>query len=223
MDSGRFDTWTMTFSARHISRRLTLGGVVVGALGALVGPASVRAACLPNGQKCKHDTSCCSGACAGRKHRKKCKAAPNRGTCTTKDPSCGVTYTTVCRVGSDSSDDCRCYVTTSGRSFCGSTLGGCFGCADDAACEEALQLSGSTCIDCPTSFCADHKLCVAPCPPCANSGQPCGNGVTCCKASDTCGDASVCCGISGVAPCGRATGGASCCSGACDFTKEVCA
>ena len=162
MDQDRFDRIAKSLAAPG-SRRRVLGGLLGAALG-LTGLVreEVAAACLENGVRCGAGRGrCCSGRCklkAGTR-RKFCKAAPNQGICTIETNTCDSSSGT--RHCSPSMD-CICYVTPTGRSFCGSNT--CFvqNCSSNADCVKDHG-EGAICWTAGTGCCGGDKGCIPAC------------------------------------------------------------
>jgi hypothetical protein len=145
------------------SRRGVLAALTAVAAGA-ARPAA--AACLDNGARCKRGAQCCSGRCAGKKGKKRCKAAPVQGICTIADNACfgDQIPDVVCGVGAG---QCFCFVTASGQSFCGDPGAGPGpgqdrSCRKDADCGPAFG-RGARCIQ-PLPACGAEPQCMAACP-----------------------------------------------------------
>jgi hypothetical protein len=171
MDPTRFDRLARTLSAAG-SRRVALRALLAGATAALglAGGQRVSAqSCAASGERCGRSTDlpCCSGWCK-RKHgsRKKfCRQADDQGVCTVDQNICG-TSSFPCGFD-DRGNICVCFLTTTGRSFCG--LGGISAddcdCTSDKACVTRLG-AGAKCVQanaacgCATSTTA----CLGPCP-----------------------------------------------------------
>jgi hypothetical protein len=176
MDATRFDTLTQGWSTRR-SRRTALRLVGVPALGSVLGLLGMSTAgathepglCLPNGSRCGQtdDPACCSGRCKRKRdtNKKFCRAAPGQGICTIEGDTC-LTGSHACDAGGTFS--CTCYVTTTGRSFCGDNDSAtCVNCQSDRDCEERPEVGqrGDRCVQGP-ACCPDtgNRLCVHKCP-----------------------------------------------------------
>jgi hypothetical protein len=160
LEDHRFDAITLALSAGSPSRRHLLRGVAGGALGAAlarfglaVEPAAA-AKCAGNNKACKRGSQCCSGIC----RKKKCKLAPQQGTCTIRQDACeqgGIGFGPKC----NGVANCECIVTKTGAAFC-RQIGeaSCIACTNDQDCE--VQLA-------PNAKCIQKRdLCVAsPCGP----------------------------------------------------------
>jgi hypothetical protein len=174
MDASAFDRLTrMLF--RATSRRAALGALLTTA-GATLGLAGTQRAtaqgeCTVNGEPCHTGDDCCSGLCKRKNNGKKiCKQADNQGVCTIDDDACAGSGF-ACGTASGGSD-CFCFVTTTGRSFCGDFFTiqqteDC-DCTSNKECERRIG-KGAKCIQAGTD-------CQAPsCPPSTTSGcmAPC--------------------------------------------------
>lgn len=138
MDADRFDRLVVALTDRA-SRRSVLA--LASALGATALVAEeARAICLVNGERCDPDTShlCCSGKCPRKK--KRCRAAPGQGTCTTEKSFCENT-SDVC----GATGNCLCFITTNGQSYCGAT-NSLFACTTDRQCVREFG-KGSRCVE----------------------------------------------------------------------------
>jgi hypothetical protein len=95
-----------------------------------------------------------------------CRRADNQGVCTVEQNICtGGSIS----CGTGSLGPCVCYVTTTGRSFCGAMAGfqlGTCGCASNQECEQRLGLKGAKCVvtdNCPGCPSGATSGCMAPC------------------------------------------------------------
>jgi hypothetical protein len=174
MDAAAFDRLSRTLWLAG-SRRAALGALLAsagGAFGRGVPPAAAQG-CQPNGTRCRHGTACCSGRCKQR-HRDKhgtCRQADHQGVCTVEENASGPDNDSLICGDHDESNDCLCYVTTRGRSFCGAEEGiesGICGCTSNKQCEKSLG-KGAKCVgvnsgcnfSCPSGTTTG---CMAPCP-----------------------------------------------------------
>ena len=172
MEPVRFDILVRSFSIPG-TRRATLGVLLAGAGIAFGWDGRQRAAaqgCAANGTRCSDGTECCSGRCRRNRHRgrKTCRQAPQQGVCTVEQNLC--TFS-VADCGTNSTGgDCFCFVTSTGRSFCGETyVPESCGCTSDKQCESQLPNGkGARCVNaqggvgcsaCTTTVCA---------PPCSD-------------------------------------------------------
>ncbi|MDQ3695349.1 MAG: hypothetical protein M3464_17225 [Chloroflexota bacterium] len=170
MDSQRFDRFTKTI-ANGASRRHLLRGVAGGVLAAAVAhfgggteaAAQVAAAarCFGNNKKCKRGTQCCSGIC----RKKKCRPAPQQGTCTIRKDTCKLTGGIGFGPKCNGVQGCECIVTKTGAAFC-REIGGaaCTSCFSNQDCAVAFGpnakcIRGSTCGD----PCGIGDFCAVPC------------------------------------------------------------
>ncbi|HEU5431485.1 MAG TPA: hypothetical protein VFU81_07475 [Thermomicrobiales bacterium] len=163
MHDDRFDAATRLLA--HVSRRRVVralvgaGAVASGVQVARAAPGRSRpAACRKPGKSCKHGGQCCSGVC----QHKKCRTAPNQGTCTLKQNQCVDAYPASACNGPAG---CACFVTTSGASFCGGG-GICATCATDADCARIGQ-PGAICVRSEGDSCCGGDgatACTQPCP-----------------------------------------------------------
>jgi hypothetical protein len=140
-----------------------VAGVALGVVGLGAGqPAS--AACRDAGARCQRGAQCCSGRCAGKKNKKRCKAAPDQGICTIANDACLTSEEVPCATGVDF--DCQCLRTTAGLSFCANKVivasPRILGCDGDASCAETFG-EGARCIR-PGLDCGDLPFCAQPCP-----------------------------------------------------------
>jgi hypothetical protein len=175
MDAKRFDTLARVWSTRR-SRRTAMRLVGVPALGSVLGLLRMGSAgawekpglCLPNGSRCDPKAvpnGCCSGKCSRKRMR--CKAAPDQGTCTIEEDTCGPGSSHPCDAAGTGS--CTCHVTTRGFSFCGDIFraGTCVNCTSDRDCEQrpGVGQRGDRCVQCQTA-CPETNggMCLHKCP-----------------------------------------------------------
>jgi hypothetical protein len=165
----RFDRLTQvlfTAGSRRAALRALLA--VAGSALSLAGGQRVSAQdCAAAGKRCGGGREpCCSGWCKRKRgsSKKFCRQADNQGVCTVKHNYC-VTGSPPCGLD-DSDNECLCFVTTTGRSFCG--LGGfsaqdC-GCTSDKACETLG--AGAKCVqaDVACGCASSTSACLRPCP-----------------------------------------------------------
>jgi hypothetical protein len=165
----RFDRLTQvlfTAGSRRGALRALLA--VAGSALSLAGGQRVSAQdCAAAGKRCGGGREpCCSGWCKRKRgsSKKFCRQADNQGVCTIEKNFC-VTGSPPCGLD-DSGSDCVCFVTTTGRSFCG--LGGIAaqdcGCTSDEACETLG--AGAKCVQANVACgCASStSACLRPCP-----------------------------------------------------------
>jgi hypothetical protein len=122
--------------------------------------------CLNVGVACKNAGQCCSGICAGNKHKRKCRAH-DTGTCNQTFPGlCSVPPTLAQCNGSET---CYCIRTTANSNFC-AELGAsvCVDCQKDADCEVLGLPPGSACLPVAGGLCAGDcpetgMVCLPPC------------------------------------------------------------
>jgi hypothetical protein len=131
---------------------------LLGALAALAAPAAAapvgKAACRNPGRPCNRGGQCCSGLCAGKKGKRRCRTSPGQSICTLADNQClpGV-QPKDCGLGDLS---CLCFVTTRGRAVCTQFAGGdATPCSSDGECESrfgrgAVCISGDPVCDVPS-------------------------------------------------------------------------
>jgi hypothetical protein len=122
--------------------------------------------CLEVGDACKNADQCCSGICAGKQGKKKCRAH-GTGTCNQELPGLCSNIPTVapCNV----SASCFCITTTANSSFCaqlGQSL--CSDCKKDTDCEALGLPPGSACLPTTGILCATDcpetgMVCLPPC------------------------------------------------------------
>lgn len=125
-----------------------------------------RYGCLSNNAPCRRASQCCSNVCLGQPGRKRCRAH-GTGTCNQTAPAfceSPVPPLTAC----DNSQACVCMRTTSGSSFCGSTVtSNCAACKRDADCVALGYPPGSACAPFTNGACAGNcptgMMCMAPC------------------------------------------------------------
>jgi hypothetical protein len=176
MDASTFDRLTRTLF-RTTSRRAALGVLLAsagGALGLGVPPPATAQGCKANRERCGSDAACCSGRCTRRRQEgpRVCRQADNQGECTVEQDVCAGNNT---HCGTNSSADlCFCFVTTTGRSFCGASVGipaeNC-DCASNEECADRFG-QGAKCvatgasgfITCQTCREEGGTGCVLPCP-----------------------------------------------------------
>lgn len=169
MDVERFDRLTRAFS-RLLTRR-TLAGAL--GLGVMAAPELAEArkkrkkrrkkkkvkkngfGCVDAGKFCKNGGQCCSGACQGKKDKKKCQAR-GESTCLSGQDVC---ISIVAECTTDGGAVGACGTTTGKSSFCFAT-GGCFACNKDADCE-AVCGEGAACVVCGECFAEGGTGCVS--------------------------------------------------------------
>jgi hypothetical protein len=176
MDAAAFDRLSRTLSTA-ISRRATLAGLLAAAGSALSlsgGQQAGAQGCFANGTRCSNGTECCSGRCRRRNDGKKvCRRAASQGECTVEDNVCLEGLSVQCGTDGTGTVACRCFVTTTGRSFCGlnplNPPTDC-DCASNRECEQSLG-KGAKCVQVASSgsgnFCGcpgSTTGCRAPCP-----------------------------------------------------------
>ena len=166
MDDLRFDRFT---------RRFVLGGLARGVPSALLGVGGSGAkqrkkvkrnafGCVDVGRFCRRGGQCCSGICAGKKGRKRCRAH-NADVCRGGDAN------GFCKVGAPDVDCTTatgktglCQTTTGKAGFC-NWAGECAECTKDEECV-AVCGAGAACLvcaGCPEgTSCASPDECVAP-------------------------------------------------------------
>lgn len=166
MDKNRFDAVTRSLggvpSRRTLLRALAGAGFglgiahppYAGAARKKRKPRITRNAfgCVDVGRFCKRADQCCSGVCAGKPGKKRCRAHDTGG-CRpgAQDGSCTEPATDVPCTTSAGNTDGYCNTTTGGAGFCAYS-GGCFACTRDAQCQE-LYGPRAACIRCDK--CAD--------------------------------------------------------------------
>jgi hypothetical protein len=170
----RFDRLTQvlfTAGSRRGALRALLA--VAGSALSLAGGQRVSAQnCAAAGKRCGGGREpCCSGWCKRKRgsSKKFCRQADNQGVCTVVDNICaGSSH--VCGRNASGAPVCLCFVTTSGRSFCGAEEqiqpGNC-DCVSNQECEQRIG-KGAKCIQ-VDQFCDDAcpgstTGCKAPCP-----------------------------------------------------------
>ena len=164
MDPTRFDHLVVVLG-RRASRRSPVGlFAALGSTGLLT--RDVAAACSPDGTRCGGSTgvTCCSGFCKRKRgtHKRFCHQAPSQSTCTVDRDVCVTASVGDCSVVGTS---CKCFVTTSGRSFCGELLKSvCTACTTNDDCTKVTG-KGSACItDGPNCCGTSPTICIPPCP-----------------------------------------------------------
>jgi hypothetical protein len=176
MDVATFDQLARTLGLAG-TRRAALATLLAGAGTALGLTGEQRASaqgCTSNGARCQDGTECCSGRCKPKRHTHHhisvCRQADNQGACTVGENICAGSSDFSC--GTGSLGLCHCFVTTTGRSFCGAFFNirrtdDC-DCTSNDECEDRIG-KGAKCIQTGTR-------CVGPsCPPSTTSGcmAPC--------------------------------------------------
>ncbi len=125
--------------------------------------------CLSVGQRCTKADQCCSDICQGKKGKKSCRARGS-GTCDQQALAfCEVTDSqpAIC----NGNDNCRCFRTTAGSSFCADSTGSnnpgfCVDCTKDADCAALGFPPGSACLPLSNGNCALFGCemgCLVPC------------------------------------------------------------
>jgi hypothetical protein len=159
MHPRHFDRLTLALSTTG-SRRIALRALLSATALSVAGGQRVNAqACTPNGQRCGRptDLQCCSGLCKRKQgsQKKYCRKADHQGTCDIEQDGClgGVTC--------NGNVQCNCFVTTTGRSFCGGSLS-CTACTSDAECKPVMG-KGSKCVQCAAICSGIDTFCAAPC------------------------------------------------------------
>ncbi len=160
MDNGQFDDLVKRLAIGSPRRQL-LRLLAGSGLGLLIGWSDRQAAtgagagCRKERKECKRDNQCCSGLC----QRRKCRHAPGQGNCTIRKNFCGNDPEIFICKGAPA---CRCYVTTRGRSFCGSNGDGqCATCERNTDCT-AVTGPGSACVQ-GAGCCGGGTACFPPC------------------------------------------------------------
>jgi hypothetical protein len=121
--------------------------------------------CISVGKTCKNAEQCCSGACEGKKGKKRCRAH-DTGTCDQNvDGICEADDLAQTLCG----DTCACIRTTAGSNVCFDPGAGsdCADCQKDADCQALGFPAGSACapstgINC-AGACESGMLCAVPC------------------------------------------------------------
>jgi hypothetical protein len=165
MNPTSFDHLVMVLGGR--TRRRSLVGLLaaVGSTGLLIRDVAA-ASCSPDGTRCGGSTgvTCCSGFCKRKRgtHKQFCRQAPSQGICTIERNACVSVSGGDCSAGGTT---CKCFITTSGRSFCGELLKTrCTVCTTDGDCTKvtgkgsACGANGPGCCDSTATFCSP------PCP-----------------------------------------------------------
>ena len=228
MDGDRFDALARSLAAhrpRRAALRALAGAALAGPL-ALVGAREAAARCLRNGEACRRGPQCCSGVCRRGENGKKCRAAPSQLTCTVERDVCAQGSAARC---GPPGNECYCWVTARGASFCGGN-DGAYGAA---SCDECAG-AGRVCVRGGGAFCDGPVACVLPCCPrgyrecggrcvdvlrdpdnCGACGRTCGP-----DRPNVCAGGSCCINAGGEAPCSCSPSGgacapvgAACCSG----------
>lgn len=171
MDGERFDRMTKNLAVGTFGRRRVLRGLAGAGLGLLLARIGVSAAaeetieadnqfgCVRVGRRCRKNRQCCSGICKGRKGKETCRPH-NVGTCKRSQNVCGpVMQVARC----NNSDDCGCFVTTGGASFCGGDRGECMVCRDDRDCQARGFGQGAACVVCREECPDTGTGCLVPC------------------------------------------------------------
>ena len=126
--------------------------------------------CLEVGDPCRRRQQCCSGICAGKRGKKRCRAH-GAARCPQKTPgACTAKYNDIPSLKCDAR--CFCYRTTAGSNFCSQGVyndkRNCAVCRRDADCVALGFPPGSACAPIPRSgtcagFCDTGTACLAPC------------------------------------------------------------
>jgi hypothetical protein len=163
-DHSHFDRIAKTLAA-PASRRRTLRGLNFGLLGlGLPGGAvgkkrrkrQVRfnaLGCVNVGNRCRNAGQCCSGICAGKKGKKRCRAHDTGG-CRPGEGLCGQAGVS-CTTSTGKDGDCA--ATTGNTGFC-EDGGGCERCTRDRDCQIFGNNPTGACIVC--SACPGGTACV---------------------------------------------------------------
>lgn len=125
-----------------------------------------RYGCRKVDDSCRRHRQCCSGVCAGKRGRKRCRRH-GAGTCSQTRPAlceAASQLTTLC----NNSSNCACVRTTSGSAYCGSLVtSSCVPCKRDADCVKQGFHRGSACAPFGTGNCAGQcaraTACFVPC------------------------------------------------------------
>jgi hypothetical protein len=146
MDGLQFDALTRRFLDLAATRRHTLFTLALGSHILRPGPEDAAAGpgCKNVGKKCSKKKDCCSGACKGKKGKKKCKAHDTGGCQPTAD---------TCSQNSDCTTSTgemgTCFTTTGNAGYCANE-GECFPCTRDADCKPFCgpQAACARCTEC---------------------------------------------------------------------------
>jgi hypothetical protein len=156
MDAMRFDRWTRTLSGGVARRRVgqIFGAAIVAAtLGGSAGEAA--SACRLDRQPCRRGSQCCSGVCAGKNGKRRCRPATAEATCTSEKDACRQGEATG---ATDCGEDCWCWVTEAGASICGQLIDNARTCDDCGRIAPGLICVRGGVGECPAPF-----ACVRPC------------------------------------------------------------
>ena len=173
MDQHRFDTLTRSvsdvLSRRRLLRGLTGTGFGLG-VARLPGVAAKKKrkkqkakpnafGCLDVGATCKTSEQCCSGICAGKKGKRRCRAH-DTGACGVGQSIgfCGG-ENAGCAIG-DGNPTGVCGTTTGNAGFC---VGGgdCFPCTEDVECKPFCG-PGAACVRCERCAETGGAMCASP-------------------------------------------------------------
>ncbi len=163
MNPRRFDHLAFALG-RRTPRRSLVGLLAAMGVTGLLARDVAAATCRPDGTRCGGSTGVtyCSGSCKTQhgSHKKVCRPAPSQGTCTIERTSCGNGLTGDCSVAGT---PCTCFVTSSGRSFCGELLKvTCTASTTDEQCTEQTG-KGSACITTGPTCCTTTSTFGATC------------------------------------------------------------
>jgi hypothetical protein len=164
MDGSTFDRLTRSLPTSRRQMLLALGLAALGLVPSLT-KETVAAGCKVVGAPCRNGKQCCSGICAGKKH-KKCKAHDTGG-CRTGDRPfvCGGADIGCTTSGGKAG---ACATTTGNAAYCSTLDGDCHPCTKDADCR-AFCGTDAACIQCG-GFCQAVGLTTA----CVGTGKtPC--------------------------------------------------
>jgi hypothetical protein len=158
MDPDRFDELVLALGTSPSRRSLLRGfgkGTLIAVLTALSLPQGA-AACKNDGAKCKKSSDCCSGACKGKKRKKRaCRAAPEARGCTIDDP-----YATPCPDRTRNTQ--YCWITLGGKPFCGTSVQ-CLNCSSNDECAEEFGNPSARCVTVDPGVCLpqyNNRSCV---------------------------------------------------------------
>ena len=172
MDPTRFDRLTQMLStagSRRVALRALLGGVtaVLGLAGVQRAAAQLDCTLTATGARCQSGAECCSGWCKRKRgsRKKSCRLANQQGVCNVENNICGP-GSFPCGFD-DSGNTCLCFVTITGRSYCG--LGGISadncGCTSDKECVTRLNTAAKCVQANPACGCPNStSACLAACP-----------------------------------------------------------
>jgi hypothetical protein len=124
--------------------------------------------CVDVGKFCKNDDQCCSGVCAGKKGKKKCRAHDTGG-CTAEQDACIDPASATCTTSAGYPSG-LCTRTTGKASYCTDILFACVECTKDADCQQYCG-PRAACVVC-ASCAPGTTLCTGAEGSCSLAGMP---------------------------------------------------